>query len=498
MKQISVTCLLVLFFISCSTENVVNKITYDHEKKDIKYFHGDSIISDNPCVREGSTIEVTINDYNPLIYDLSLEKQANVTYYTTPHQNSLLISYIAAGTGATEEEGLTENNSENADNTANKDKNKECKIITEINSKEKELKQMTEDFKLFYNSIVDLNNTYTRLKYIKNVNEECFCCEINKKIDVIKSNFFKEIKKDTSEKKVADVLQKEAGNCEGCIVDDICGDPVTADAINKNKELYFDYFKSAQDSLISMKANLDKLSNAEKKCKVSETLTKTLAKTLEKITALREEYLSKLSPNIDLIVNNYRSLASLEFVKNYKSFRVEGSDEFTLNLTTKNSLLNSVSTEAIVSLPVVKAIKIDYSGGIFFSGLYDETYNKKIADGETTKYKVSVNDGGNVSYGAMAYVNFHTQRNKAIEYGGSLGAGLMFNQSTKLVLSPTFSVLFGKYQRFIIHIGAAFAQVDRVHSLYGNDSFDDAAYTPEIKRIVQVNGLVGISYNISR
>jgi hypothetical protein len=141
---------------------------------------------------------------------------------------------------------------------------------------------------------------------------------------------------------------------------------------------------------------------------------------------------------------------------------------------------------------------------MFFSGLYDETYNKRIeiitnTDNTTTnKYRIDKLDGGAVCYGAMGYINFHTQYNQDVNFGASLGAGLMFNQSSKLVVSPSLSLLFGKSQRAIIHLGASFAQVDRIYSLYGHEQFTDVNYIPETKTIVKGSFSVGISYNLTK
>jgi hypothetical protein len=99
----------------------------------------------------------------------------------------------------------------------------------------------------------------------------------------------------------------------------------------------------------------------------------------------------------------------------------------------------------------------------------------------------------------MGFINFHTQFRTYVNAGLFLGTGLAFNQSGKLVIAGGANVLFGKYQRLLIHGGIAFAQVNRISSLYPDDvHFADATYKPDVIQQWKSGFIVALSWNLTR
>lgn len=480
---LSLILLILLLLQSCGCKKKMSSIDYDYTTKSSTYYtldeNGKSQIvnGNNIKIVEGSNIDVTIKNYNPIVHDITLAQDPAVLYYMSTNQNGALSQFLnIPKTPAETPESL--------------DKDDKCRKIAETKTKLDEINLKRSRFINLYNQVVKLDNQITQLKYMNYLTEDILCKAIEN--DIIK---IKEYPFDSSQP------QPEAKNCI---------DHTNAAFISDEKDKYYKYFERVSDSLRDNLENITKEiaikikgKKKEKGCEYKDP-TDELKATLKKIEDLKEDYLKNLSPKMDVTVNNYKALLYLKYEKKFTNIKIEETDAFVLKLTTKNSLVNSTTTETIVNLPVTKGLKIDYSAGVFFSRLYDQNYTKTIEviqnpDNTTTnKYKIETTDNGKLSYGAMGFVNFHSQWDRNFNIGGSLGAGFMFNQSTKLVLSPTASFIFGKYQRAILHLGAAFAQVNRIHSMYGDNQFTDANYVPETKSDIQASFLVGISYNLTR
>jgi hypothetical protein len=128
--------------------------------------------------------------------------------------------------------------------------------------------------------------------------------------------------------------------------------------------------------------------------------------------------------------------------------------------------------------------KVNVSTGFFISGLGDQMFAKKSMD--SIYHKQYVAPGGQVhdtvvnqsftsinkqkqaslSYGAMVYINAHTQTYNNVNYGLALGFGAMFNDQARWVASLGPTMLIGKKQRFNINPAIMIGQVDRLSAPY--------------------------------
>lgn len=461
MKKILYFPLLLLFISlnSCKTHKV-GYVEYDHSKGDLIYKTDSkanvNIDKNEAYVSEGSFVDLNIKNYNPIIMDFSIEKLPNKLFYQE-NNNATLNTFLSLPSST----------------------NSESPRVFEETTNNYNLKT---NFYQFYNAVIALNYGMDNLQLLKTFEDNCFCCELNELLIKLEKTYI--------DKTTLPVGVNDDDSCKDCYLNDIkCIKISTAKMIINQKDKYLE---AMEDKIKGIMKDLEKnnITNDEKTRLTNE---------LKEYSTLKDDFLKTYNNAIETIVRRYRLLASLEFQKKFTRLKVEETDEFIIKLTATNKITQSTSEFNVIDLPVLKVLKIDFSSGLFFTKLYDENYRRTIFDDAgTTKYKLEKLNAGELSYGAMGFINFHTQLRKPVNFGLSIGAGLMFNQATKLVLSPTASLIFGKYQRFILHAGVAFAQVNRIYSAYAPDDFIPSDYIPETKVDVESEFLIGLSYNLTR
>ncbi len=327
-----------------------------------------------------------------------------------------------------------------------------------------------DSYKTFYNAMVSLNTDINELKKRKTLTETEIEIKLAPKVKNAKDGISKCLILDCSEvfNEILAVLKED---------------------IEEAKRLY--------------KIRLEVLEKEEKNSETERKIEECkfyLAKYSDFINKINEKYENDLTT----IINNYKSLSSLNY-ETEQDVWVEDTDRIKLKIIGNDSYLNKPIDRTIANIVVKKWFKIDFSTGGFWSRLYDEDYSKNvqstISEGNTVTNSYTINklDKGKNSFGAMAFINFHTQQSSYLNYGVSIGTGLLFNQSTKIVLAPTASLLFGDNQRVVLHIGIALAQVDRIISGYGDGvAFSDGNYNPVIKQFVGAEIMAGLSWNLTK
>jgi len=491
---------------------VVKTIEHDYNANNFTYKNnvGQSINENKAVVKEGDKINLTVNDYNPLSIDVSASKVKGSLYYQQ-NNSSALLNFLKVDNSSSEKPG-EEAKSMVVNSESKIDPIEQIKIgiMNTINH-----------YKGFYNSIATLNNYLEAVKSFRKLDSNCLCDDL--------ANYLKNIK----ELFISTSSTAIHGKCETSI----CKDLISGTIIIKEKETYFKKFNEfinqlevlnatqkqnfiaqnedieknrkieietetkgkKKSEIIKIKDKINKKYDAEKTKLIQKNdfLLNIIVDLTKELNDLKVDYLTTRSNNIDLAVNKYQSLGFIEFNRNLGSFRVEEEDNFTINLSFTN-LVTSKTSERNVDLDVIKPLKIDYSGGVFVAPkLYDESFD--IVKKTDTTYTINVLNKGKVSYGAIGYINFHPIFVcRGFSLGGSIGTGLMFNDASKIVFSPAFSIFLGRYQRVVLSIGGAFAQVDRVHSIYPNNEFKDANYKPELKSEISKSLIYSLSWNLNR
>lgn len=509
----SYLCTIVL--LNSCTNKIVKTIEHDYNKNTSTYKNnsGSDINENKAVVKEGDKVTLIVNGYNPLAIDVAATKTKGSLNYQQ-NNSSTLLNFLSAGKG----------NDETADTSIKKgggEEGEEALLKDPIEEKKEEATEIINKYTGFYNAIATLNNYIEGAKSFSKLDVTCLCEDLKIYSDNIKNLF------------ITNIGEYTLTACEA----QFCKDLIPGSAIKNERNAYFEKFNELLKQLDELKTKQKEISKREKKAlddkrnsaieqetkgkkapeitKIKDRLNKEYEQRLSKaeekndelikivedltkqLTDLKEDYLTTRSNNIDLAINKYQALGFIEFTKNLGSFRVDEEDNFSLTLNFSNSVTSKTS-ERSIDLDVIKPLKIDYSAGVFVAPkLYDESFD--IVKKTDTTYTINTLDNGKASYGAIGYINFHPIFVcRGFSLGGSIGTGLMFNDASKIVFSPAFSIFLGRYQRVVISVGGAFAQVDRIHSIYPNNEFKDATYKPELKKEISSSFIYSLTWNLTR
>lgn len=166
-------------------------------------------------------------------------------------------------------------------------------------------------------------------------------------------------------------------------------------------------------------------------------------------------------------------------------------------------------------------IKIDYSVGIFGSGLTDRKYNKlsyygydsSLTEPSTDSFYISRSEAGNVefSFGGMVNISW---RNGQSWFNGGLGLGLAYSANQRLQFLAAGNLHLGKTERVLLHFGVAMGSVKELDktSIVLQEVPPESSHFPRQSYLVKgdsremevplierfkVRPFVGISYNLS-
>ncbi len=173
----------------------------------------------------------------------------------------------------------------------------------------------------------------------------------------------------------------------------------------------------------------------------------------------------------------------------------------------------------IINVKMTRGFKIDVSGGLFVSGLYDAKFTLYSKDSIFTSQYIKydsvptladslVNDkftaiypqnNTKVSFGGMMFLNAHTQNASFVNYGFYLGIGALFSDQTRWSGSFGGSLILGRNQRFTFHAGVVMAQVNRLSQPYETNVFYRKTFDEiPISSLWKASWLVGFSWQIGK
>lgn len=523
---------------SCNTPNQVTKIDYSVKDEVLTYYNKDNdiILPGLASVKENNVPTLYIKNYNPLAMTITVTQGPNTSNYTQTNNNSILTSYLKLP-------DIAKSIVETPDLNKFVPKFNQLKRDEFQNLKNaiKETDLLLENYNNFYNSIIELDRVYKSFLIPRYLDSVEFCKKIDYCIKDIQKKYLKPYTSDQPTPiNLEDIIVRNVDfpdslfNSPEIIKTKLNSDsqnglirvtnidrpltpndgrtcdcntpgkvfqqyPKIGEDIKYYNLKYEEYFQLCIDSLTASSERLEKFPKLDNDSKMVIGIAK--AK-VELVKGIQGKFKSEYSQNVsDIIDTKLNSLVDLRFIKSHTAFNTRETDD--LNVEIKIDHPNSPNQKLIkgnISLPVQKYLKIDYSTGIFFSGIYDQDSRKLLdtIDGEVKWYKTETTNGGKLSYGAMGSINFHTQKNTWFNYGASISAGLMFNQDTKLIISPSLIAIFGANQRFIVHLGMGFGRVDRVYSIYGDQRFKDGDYNPEKKTETSKSWSLGLSWNLSK
>ena len=311
-------------------------------------------------------------------------------------------------------------------------------------------------YKTFNNILSDFSEDLSEFKNLKSLSADCICASLQS----IKSKIDMDL-----------VLYKNDIQTRNCSTSFICSDVYSASELRQiYKRIMF---------------NMDSTSLKKEK---SPSLD------LVELKKLNEEAKSKKDSIINALIIEYGKLLTINFSQNFFNQPVKHSDEFNLNIIIKNNQSKSTLTYPI-NLPVNKFVKIDFSAGFFYAGHTNQNFSKNKLNDST--YSLSFYDESKATFGPMGVINFHTSVCRGFNIGAFVGSGLSFNDKTKVTFAAGGSLVLGKHQRILLHGGVSFAEVNRISSMYNNDTFKDAAYEPKTIQKWDTSFMLGMTWNLS-
>lgn len=124
-----------------------------------------------------------------------------------------------------------------------------------------------------------------------------------------------------------------------------------------------------------------------------------------------------------------------------------------------------------ITVPVEGGVKIDFSTGIFLSGLTDKKYTvvplEKPADTMGTISKDENHSIGSFAFGALMHVSCRSVKN--VKPAISFGLGLNSTDITKANVFLGGSLIIGNQTRFVVTLGGTVANVDYLKGKYKTD-----------------------------
>jgi len=249
-----------------------------------------------------------------------------------------------------------------------------------------------------------------------------------------------------------------------------------------------------------------------------DTYNKHLADVDTRFQKFITDYISNYAKNLSDIVSNVSLVKNLRFEETFGPYSIGSEDEMTIKVSAVNQQTNDDIFKNYPGIMVrrKKGIKIDFSAGIFGSGLQDYAFTTSqftkivqdtsvmndtlhIAPKQATYSTIIRRKNASFSYGPMAFVHFHTMTDNWINFGGYIGTGFLFKDDSKPVMSFGFNALMGKYQRFIFGVGAVAGSVTRLSDKYQEGkSYAESITDVPTESQVKVSWLVSFSWNLSK
>ncbi|MGD1848942.1 MAG: hypothetical protein ACFB10_26415 [Salibacteraceae bacterium] len=235
-----------------------------------------------------------------------------------------------------------------------------------------------------------------------------------------------------------------------------------------------------------------------------------------KSTSTGEEYIAYQTA-VEKAVKLYASLSSLQFYQSFAPLKPGNVDELQYELTIKQGTDPSDNgTKTIYKIPVRGGLKIDFSSGLFVSGLFDRGYTTRTQTSMDTSYFVTPTfqmtdsiiavdekqeqqilevDRGKAEITLGGLMHFYTRQTRFVN--GALSIGGSVNSAGTTRYMGGGSLLLGYQRRFAISGGVAMGNVKRLGSGLEVGGILDAEKTEVPTRdVFKTSWFLGFTYNI--
>jgi hypothetical protein len=444
---------------------------YNFNNNSVYYAEKDTVLMSRPLAfKANKDIQINIYKYNPLREEITVENSYSEWFLA---DSSKLNGLIVLPTQKTLEDDIVseEGKPEKVKDDSNK-KPDPCKAVKTCNIKFNRLSSDYKDAVSVYNSYINtlelVNDDYYHLKSLPELTKAAVKSQVE-------GNFLKVYSSNLS-------LQGIKVN------NDI--NTFNSRLITKHEE---DFYKKITDQETPITIFRDSIVTNVKpgECKAGyDELLASLNSLLDNLKEFKKTRNEKILPGLSKITSTYDKL--MYFANNEPSFITPAltidKDMHTILIYRRNLDEKEKFLVDKINIEPKCGFKIDISTGLFISGLYDQEfklksrdsiYNQEYISGDTiadslafgTYKAIYRQDALPVSFGGMIFLNAHTQNPGIFNYGISIGFGALFNDQARLTYSAGLSGIIGKKQRFILNIGAAIGQVDRLETPYKTDVY---------------------------
>ncbi|PQJ78501.1 hypothetical protein [Polaribacter porphyrae] len=230
-------------------------------------------------------------------------------------------------------------------------------------------------------------------------------------------------------------------------------------------------------------------------------------KVLEKIITEKElinaENLKKIKSNEEInskIEENLKILFKVNFDNYSLPIDVTGKNIDLVEVTLE--IYDKEKNELIESHPyriwIRGGIKIDVSGGLYFTSLVDDEFFTEDDPNNTDEKIIRQKDLGKFDFGFGSLLNIRFRNGKDYTLVANVGAMLKADQDFQFLTGLGLS--FGRDERLIFNAGLAMGRVDRLQSnlQVGNSYNLGDSNTVSVVKKFDIGCFFGVSYNFSK
>lgn len=500
---------IIISLYSCTgTQKVFkgNRVNYNFTTKELCACDSDKQIKSRPLTMvENSEIQVVIENFNPLKYEIIVGDTAYDRFETNIDDFTQFIKLpkISTETLKTADYG----------NLVYKQKSKDTVPGTSCDTLETQLKYL---FELTNNLNINISNYNGYILNIKNiVNVYDYLSTLDEiTADIVKesveNNIISPLNKTLLDNQQLDslvdkVFSKKFVVFENSYYKEVAG---LKDKFNKTFNIV-DKIKSGDcDSQISNE-DFEKLYKAFIKNYYLQL------KVIDEFELIRTNTILPNFTKVMLVYDKLQNLAQNNPVFVTKSYPVN-KDFQTISIYKFNPSTETKTLHDEINIQLTRGFRIDVSGGLFVSGLYDEKYTLYSKDSIFTSQHIQngsvkdtiindkftaiyANSNAKVSFGGMIFLQAHSQNASMLNYGAYLGIGALFNDQTRWSGSCGASLIVGRSHRFIVNAGPIISQVDRLAKPYETNTFYQGSIDNiPISKVWKVNWMVGFSWKIGK
>lgn len=244
---------------------------------------------------------------------------------------------------------------------------------------------------------------------------------------------------------------------------------------------------------------------------------KEFLKLLDWAASIKETIKEKIWPDVDKAIVSYLQLFNLSSVINAGTFMVD-EDVMDLTLTIKKTADNKELKKIDhIKIYTTGGIRVNYGAGFYLCGLDNDEFAIRKAEKiekvatltanntidsvlQNVSYSaINKTSKRNISWGAMTFLQGHTNWSDGINLGAYFGLGLLLNDEARPIASAGLSVSLGRLSKMVnLHAGVVFGKADRLNPKYTPGTEYKGELTEVTVKEMHSSFLFGVTWNIGK